>query len=141
MDFSADGALLASSSSAIGVSEGDRTAEHNTIQVWDVASGENVMTIPPDGVGYIRDVEISPDGKSIAGTTWSASVGGTARVYDMATGAETLRLYAHRDVIPDIEYSPDGKHLATASYDALDQDLGPREGCAGHQLCGLWRAD
>ncbi len=118
LDFSADGALLASSSSAIGVSESDRTPEHNTIQLWDVATGENVLTIPPDGVGFIRDVEVSPDGETIAGTTWSAALGGTARIYDLATGAETLRLYAHRDVIPDIEYSPDGKQLATASNDA-----------------------
>ena len=42
LSFRSDGALLASSSAAIGVSESDRTPEHNTIQVWDVASGENV---------------------------------------------------------------------------------------------------
>ena len=118
IDFSADGALLASGSAAIGVNERDRSPEHNTIQVWDVASGENVLTIPPDGVGYIRDVEFSPDGSVIAGTTWSAALGGTARLYDSVTGEELLRLYAHRDVMPDIEFAPGGNLLATASNDA-----------------------
>lgn len=118
LSFRADGALLASASSAIGVAESDRTPQHNTIQVWDIATGENVLTIPPDGIGYIRDVEFSPDGSIIAGTTWSAALGGTARLYDSETGAELLRLYAHQDVMPDIEFAPEGPFLATASNDA-----------------------
>lgn len=117
LSFSADGARLASSSAAIGISESDRTAEHNTIQVWDVASGENILTIPPDGVGFVRDVEFSPDGATIAATTWSGALGGTARFYDAQTGEERGRLYAHRDTIANLEFSPDGALLATASRD------------------------
>jgi len=117
LSFSADGARLASSSAAIGISESDRTAEHNTIQVWDVASGENILTIPPDGVGFVRDVEFSPDGATIAATTWSGALGGTARFYDALTGEERGRLYAHRDTIANLEFSPDGALLATASRD------------------------
>ena len=117
LSFSADGARLASSSAAIGISESDRTAEHNTIQVWDVASGENILTIPPDGVGFVRDVEFSPDGATIAATTWSGALGGTARFYDAWTGEERQRLYAHRDTIANLEFSPDGALLATASRD------------------------
>ena len=117
LSFSTDGARLASSSAAIGVSENERTAEHNTIQVWDVASGENVLTIPPDGVGFVRDVEFSPDGATIAATTWSGALGGTARIYDAASGDEIQRLYAHRDTIANLEFSPDGALLATASRD------------------------
>jgi len=117
LSFSSDGARLASSSAAIGISESERTAEHNTIQVWDVASGENILTIPPDGVGFVRDVEFSPDGVTIAATTWSGALGGTARIYDAATGEELQRLYAHRDTIANLEFSPDGALLATASRD------------------------
>ncbi|MDE2777944.1 MAG: protein kinase [Chloroflexota bacterium] len=117
LSFSSDGERLASSSAAIGISESERTAEHNTIQVWDVASGENVLTIPPDGVGFVRDVEFSPDGVTIAATTWSGALGGTARIYDAATGEELQRLYAHRDTIANLEFSPDGALLATASRD------------------------
>ena len=118
LSFSSDGARLASSSAAIGVPESDRTPAHNTIQVWDVASGENILTIPPDGIGFVRDVEFSPDDRTIAATTWSSALGGTARIYDAATGEELHRLYAHRDTIANIEFSPDGALLATASRDA-----------------------
>lgn len=117
LSFNSDGARLASSSAAIGISESERTAEHNTIQIWDVASGENILTIPPDGVGFVRDVEFSPDGATIAATTWSGALGGTARIYDVATGEELQRLYAHRDTIANLEFSPDGALLATASRD------------------------
>ncbi len=117
LSFSPDGQSLASSSAAIGISDGDRASEHNTIQVWDVASGENLLTIPPDGIGFVRDVEYSPDGATIAATTWSGALGGTARIYDASSGAELSRLYAHRDTISNIEFSPDGSRLATASRD------------------------
>lgn len=117
LSFSADGARLASSSAAIGIGEGDRTPAHNTIQIWDVASGENTLTIPPDGVGFVRDVEFSPDGATIAATTWSGALGGTARIYDAESGEELQRLYAHRDTIANLEFSPDGAYLATASRD------------------------
>ncbi len=118
LNFRADGALLVSSSAAIGVGEGDRTPQHNTIQVWDVASGENVLTIPPDGIGYFRDVEFSPDGATIAASTYATGLGGMAVIYDANSGVELHRLYAHRDVITNIEFSPDGVLLATASWDA-----------------------
>ncbi|MCY3833274.1 MAG: protein kinase [Chloroflexi bacterium] len=117
LSFSPDGARLVSSSAAIGIAESDRRPAHNTIQVWDVASGENVLTIPPDGIGFVRDVEFSPDGATIAATTWSGALGGTARFYDADTGEEIQRIYAHRDVIANLEFSPDGALLATASRD------------------------
>ena len=117
LSFSPDSSRLASSSAAIGVRESSRTPDHNTIQVWDVSSGENVLTIPPDGIGFIRDVEFSPDGAKIAATTWSGALGGTVRFYDAEAGAEIQRIYAHRDTIANLEFSPDGALLATASRD------------------------
>ena len=117
LSFSSDGARLASSSAAIGVSENMRTPDHNTIQVWDVASGDNILTIPPDGIGYVRDVEFSPDGTTIGATTWSSALGGTVRIYDSQSGVELHRLYAHRTTIANVEFSPDGRMLATGSRD------------------------
>ena len=117
VSFSPDGARLASSSAAIGIGEGDRTPEHNTIQVWDVGSGDNLLTIPPAAIGYVRDVEFSPDGASLAASSYGSGLGGSAHIYDSVTGEEMQTLYAHRDVISNVEFAPGGGMLATASWD------------------------
>ena len=118
LSFSPDGDRLATSSAAIGVAESIRTPEHNTIQVWDVASGQRLLTIPPSGIGFFRDVEFSPDGATIAASTWESGDGGMAVIYDAATGAELRRFFAHDEVMSNIEFSLDGKQLVTASRDA-----------------------
>ncbi len=116
LSFHPDGSKLASSSAAVGIPEGARTEIHNTVRIWDVATGENILTIQP-GSQFVRDVEYSHDGATVAAATWDYSSGGTARLYDAQTGAEQLRLHAHRDTISNIEFSPDGKSIATASRD------------------------
>ena len=118
LSFSPDGARLASASAAIGIATSDRTEANNTVQIWDVASGEKLLTIPPEGPGYYRDVEFSPDGRTVAASTWNSALGGNVRIFDAQTGAQVQRIYAHRENIPNIEYSPDGKSLATAATDA-----------------------
>ena len=118
LSFSPDGARLASASSAIGIATSDRTIENNTVQIWDVASGENTLTIPPEGPGYYRDVEFSPDGRTVAASTWSSALGGNVRIFDAETGEQVQRIYAHRENIPNIEFAPDGSALATAATDA-----------------------
>ncbi|MCE2471124.1 MAG: WD40 repeat domain-containing protein, partial [Anaerolineae bacterium] len=117
LSFSPDGARLASASSAIGIATSDRTSENNTVQIWDVATGENILTIPPEGPGYYRDVEFSPDGQTVAASTWSSALGGNVRIFDAQTGEQVQRIYAHRENIPNIEFAPDGESLATAATD------------------------
>ncbi len=57
--------------------------------VWDVASGEPVLTLAGHR-GVVDDVESTPDG-----TRWiTASEDGTVRVWDARTGAELLALEA-----------------------------------------------
>ena len=117
LGFSPDGTRLVSSSASFPVPERDRTWDHNTIQVWDVASGENILTIRPEFLRFVRDVEFSPDGATIAATTWTPAQGGTVRIYDAEAGDELSRLFAHRTTISNLEFSPDGSMLATASAD------------------------
>ena len=55
----------------------------------------------------------SPDGQRLA----SASVDETVKVWDAATGQETLTLKGHTGAVTSVAFSPDGKRLASASAD------------------------
>ena len=56
---------------------------------------------------------VQPDGKRLA----SASGDRTVKVWDAATGQETLTLKGHTDAVTSVAFSPDGKRLASASAD------------------------
>ena len=64
----------------------------------------------------------SPDGRRIASASWD----GTVKVWDAATGRETLTLRGHTDSF-GAAFSPDGRRIASASEDQDDQGLGRRD--------------
>jgi WD40 repeat protein len=61
----------------------------------------------------VHSVAFSPDGKRLA----SGSEDYTVKVWDMATGQQTLTLKGHTGGISSVAFSPDGKRLASASWD------------------------
>jgi WD40 repeat protein len=61
----------------------------------------------------IKSVAFSPDGRTII----TASKDGTARLWDTATGKETLVLRGHEGIVTSAVYSPDGRIVVTASDD------------------------
>jgi TPR repeat protein len=62
---------------------------------------------------WVTRAVYSPDGARIL----TASDDKTARVWDAATGRETLRLVGHTDRVYDAQFSADGRRIATASAD------------------------
>jgi WD40 repeat protein len=58
-------------------------------------------------------VAFSPDGQRLA----SASEDGTVKVWDAATGQESLTLKGHTEAVYSVAFSPDGQRLASASQD------------------------
>jgi len=116
ISFAPDGQRLVSSSADETITGSNEDIPDRTIRIWDVETGENILTIDPRS-GFIRDVEFSPDGRTVAGTSWDFDNGGTARIYDAESGLELRRFFAHRDVITNIEFSPDSSQLVTASWD------------------------
>jgi WD40 repeat protein len=56
-------------------------------------------------------VAFAPDGTRLA-----TSDDRTARVWDVASGAE-LHTLRHQDRVEDVAFAPDGTRLATANYD------------------------
>ena len=59
------------------------------------------------------DVAFRPDGKQLS----AACSDGSVRLFDVASGKETLKIDNHADWITDVCYSADGKRLATGSRD------------------------
>jgi len=99
--FSPDGTLVA------GAGGKDDRAAH----VWDVRTGEQVLTLPHQGA--VNSVAFSPDGQVIA----TGSADGTARLWSVAGGL-LLETFHHEsgargNAVQHVEFSPDGTRLLT----------------------------
>jgi hypothetical protein len=98
MAFSPDGKLLATAS-----------LDH-TVRLWEVDSGRPVRTFPPSDPA--EGLAFSQDGKRLA---FSSHV--EVKVFDVASGAETITLRGHAQRVFGVAFSRDGKRLATGSED------------------------
>jgi WD40 repeat protein len=72
----------------------------------------------------VHCVAFSPDGKLLA----TASLDGTSRVWDPATGHCLHTLRGHNLTVLRVAFSPDGKLLATASLDGTSRVWDPATG-------------
>ncbi|UCF90762.1 MAG: TIR domain-containing protein [Desulfobacterales bacterium] len=95
------------------------TAEGSVAQIWAVTSGERQVRVEHrDYVGaakmhffeWIDDLAFTPDGQYLA----TASRDGTARIWDVASGQEVVRLL-HSAQVNAVAFSPDGRTVVTAS--------------------------
>jgi WD40 repeat protein len=89
------------------------------LMVWDVASGETVLSVTLEG--QQSELAWSPDGNLIA----VAGTEGVPRLLDAATGDEVLFLLGHDTAIYSLAFSPDGERLAAAgeNTDTLVWDI------------------
>jgi WD40 repeat protein len=89
-----------------------------TVKVWDAATGQESLTLKGH-TGPVFNVAFSPDGKRLASASqlWDAQkgtlVGGEVKVWDAATGQESLTLKGQTGPVVSVAFSPDGNRLAS----------------------------
>jgi dipeptidyl aminopeptidase/acylaminoacyl peptidase len=101
--FSPDGRRIASA--GIG--------KEKAIRFWDAQTGKKLPTIDTEFRGAIKSLAYSRDGNRLA----AGSLDGTARVFDVATGAEQTMI-KHDKNVHAVAFSPDGRRLAVALDDS-----------------------
>jgi WD40 repeat protein len=105
VSFSPDGHTLASASSNYQLINDRNPADAiSTIDLWDVATGEIVRTLPKD----VSDVVFSPDGHTLTSTNSD----NTVALWDVSTW-QVIRPFADEGY--PVVFSPDGRTVASQS--------------------------
>ena len=98
--FSRNGRLL--------IVGGGRGAHTGKAAVWDITTGERILTVGED-LDTVLAADISSDQKFIA-------IGGPdklVKLYSTATGEMVAKMKKHTDWVTALEFSPDAKYLAS----------------------------
>jgi WD40 repeat protein len=81
----------------------------------DAKSGKVIHTLRLDAGLIVQGAAFSPDGRRVATADWSGSV----RVWETATGQETLRLKGHQGRAACVAFSPDSRRLVSGGDDQM----------------------
>lgn len=87
-----------------------RMKQEMAIVLWDLTAGHR-KTILKGDAGFILAVAFSPDGGSLASTSFD----GTIKLWDLAKGQERAVLKGHSGRVLSLAYTPDGKLVSGAA--------------------------
>lgn len=116
VDLSDDGRLALSSSGDAVLTNDANDAIDRTTRLWDTETGEELWQFPSPG-GYVRTVQISPDGLLALTATWSSASGGIMSLLDIQTGTVVRQVFGHTDIITGVAFSTDSRRFISVSWD------------------------
>jgi WD40 repeat protein len=105
LDFSADGALLATG--------GGVPSRSGEVKLWRTADSSPVREILPSHSDTVFGLDFSPDGKFLA----TASADKFVKVFDSATGKLVKQLAGHTHYVLGVGWRADGRTLASCGAD------------------------
>ena len=104
--FSPDGQHLAASVATV-------VGSPDTIKVWRVKDGQEVLAIPAGDTGERPQFAFSPDGTRLAvPSRWNS-----VKVWDLASGKEIFNFGGHTNGVVHVSFDPSGLMVASASKD------------------------
>lgn len=98
-------------------------AEDNTARIWDSATGTLIQQFAPAFSGGTqiaghRDAVLSIDFSSDGLEILTGSADGTAKLWNVATGAELRTFEGHGDAVNAVAFAPDNLQVASGSSDS-----------------------
>lgn len=107
LEYEISSAAFSADSSSLAV------AEYKTVRMYNIGSGENVLTIThQDGVKLLA---CSPDGRHLA----TGDGLGKVMIWDVATGACISMLAEHDGTLFSLAYSPCGTYIVSGRYKVM----------------------
>jgi WD40 repeat protein len=109
--FNPDGNMLASIS-------GDITVHDKTVRLWDINTGEQIISMDGHERSWYGDVSFSPDG-SLLISSGGVINDGTIHIYSVETGELLNILKGEANGIIGVTFNPDGNLIASGSNDGI----------------------
>jgi WD40 repeat protein len=123
--FGPNGKRIVSSDEG-GWNAATRTRGPGEVNVRDVQTGRELLSIKGQIGQDFACVALSPDGKRLAAgnvsldSTGQADFQGEVKIWDSASGQELLTIKAHSDGVNNLAFSPDGQRLASSAAGLWD---------------------
>ena len=126
-----DGFILSCAISPDGKMLATGGGSDRTVRLWRIPGGDPIRTIDALASGT-RGLAFSPDGKSLATTTFKASA-----IFSVDTGQLVRNLGEHKAQVFAVAFSPDGKSVATAGEDRTAKIWDAASGAERLALAGV----